>query len=64
MEHNMTIMEPIHSKFLLCEEKRWETKTSAGLSPTKQMDQEKLKCITTHPIYHRLTHQMHLLHEV
>jgi hypothetical protein len=52
MEHDITLLEPLHCKFLLHEEERWKAQASAGLLTPKQVDQEKPECITTYPIHY------------
>jgi hypothetical protein len=52
MEHNMTLLEPVHGQLLLCKEEGWKALASTGLLAAKQVDKEKLECITPHPIHH------------
>jgi len=58
----MRIMESLRSE-LLREEKGWKTTASPRLSPNKQMDHEKLQCLSTNSPSHRPTMRMYTIHQ-
>ena len=60
-KHDLAIMEPICCKLLL---HQWKTLPGTRLPTTQQMDKEKLKHITSHPIGSGQISRMLFVHQI
>lgn len=63
-KHDPAIMEPICCKLLLHQEEGWKTSPGTRLPTAQQIDKEKLKPITSHPIGSRQISRMLFVHQI